>query len=388
MKTSSYFVGLIAILFHSATSESHGLATSTVGPDSARGHPTTEQADWPKGIVDLARLESRVFSFWVNGNENFYFNADAAGIAQLIELYSKARLRDHELVIKTGKPEAPAFSKEKDIRYNANLHLLAGIALGASREAEEPKTFEPVLTIYVDPDKDRPMLEKLKLPANLILSGDVEKLPLKSKAKRPERKTWHAGVQFEDGKPAVDFENSVNTRITYWEKGNTRGIPLGSVSYKGHFHAPFSKGEIADLKTGKAWLTITVGNWLTAAKQDHPKLNVASLFPEKEKVQPIKVGKPGYYFGRILFEDGTPVKGVHINFSYVGRVVPDSEGYFKVHFTEEQVEQMRAKKAGKNIHIPVPDKPGRSRATYVFPASKLAKSKSEAGVVKIPKAPK
>ena len=393
MRISSFFVGLVVTIILAGSPASYGLATSEVGPDSVRGHPTTEQTDWPKGIVDLARLESRVFSYWINGNENFYFDADAAGIAELIQLFSKARLRDHELVIRTGKPEALPFD-EKDIRYNVHLHVLGGIALGATREAEEPKTYAPVLTIYVDPDRDRPMLEKLKLPDNVILTGDIDSLPVKGKATRPERRTWHAGLQFDDGTPAVDFENSVNTRITYWEKGNERGIPLGHVSYKGQFHAPFSAGEIADLESGKAWLTITVGNWSTALMPDHPRLKAADLFVQKEKVQAIKVGRPGYYYGRILFDDDGaavldpkpwPGAEIHINFSCVGRVVPDDEGYFKVHFSEEQIEKMRAKKSRKNIYIPNPDKRGRSTARFAFPASKLAKSKTEAGVVKIPR---
>jgi len=67
------------------------------GLDSVQGHPTGAQPDWPAGIVDLVRRESRVYSIWVNGNENFYFNASLDEINALIRLFSQTRMRDHEI---------------------------------------------------------------------------------------------------------------------------------------------------------------------------------------------------------------------------------------------------------------------------------------------------
>ena len=140
MRKCRLFVIVIGLLV--CVQASYGLATSRIGPDSAHPHPTTEQPDWPKGIVEVLRLDSRVYSVWVNGNENFYFDAGPEEINELIELFSKARMRDHELIIKTGKLKVKSF-KGDEFSYNVNLHILAGIALGATRGAENLKLTNP-----------------------------------------------------------------------------------------------------------------------------------------------------------------------------------------------------------------------------------------------------
>ncbi|KKK61968.1 hypothetical protein LCGC14_3009050, partial [marine sediment metagenome] len=63
----------------------------------------------------------------------------------------------------------------------------------------------------------------------------------------------------------------------------------------------------------------------------------------------------------------------------------DSKGYFKVYFTKEQYQALKAKKVRKNIYIPSYEKKGRSTARFAFPVSKLSQEKETAGVVRIPK---
>src|SRR5204863_9783709 len=84
-----------------------------------------EQPDWPAGFVALARHDSRVYSVDVNGGETFYFNADPRQIAELIALFSKTRIRDHEVCIQ--RPEQRHAGFVKDVQYNVALHLTCGI---------------------------------------------------------------------------------------------------------------------------------------------------------------------------------------------------------------------------------------------------------------------
>ena len=77
----------------------YGLAMERIGPDIDNKHPTVAQPDWSKGIVEVLRHRSRVYSRWVNGNDNFYFNATPNEINELLVLFSKARMRDHEVII-------------------------------------------------------------------------------------------------------------------------------------------------------------------------------------------------------------------------------------------------------------------------------------------------
>jgi hypothetical protein len=391
MKRCVLVLAILATL--SCARVSHGMAQEKIGPDSVRKHPTTAQPGWPMGMTNLLRHTSRVYSIWVNGNGNFYFKATPAQINELIGLFSEIRMRDHELWIKTGKGEAESLDGDR-IDYNANFHVLGGIALGMSRRDESPDTYEPTLTVYVHPSSDQTLLKQITLPANVILNTEVANCPLKSKATQPERRVWHAQVQFDDSTPAADFEHGLSTKITLWEKDIKEGVNLGRVGHKGHFHAAFSDKEIADLRTGKSWLTLTAGNWLTEAKMDHPKLGVERLALDKVIVQPVMISRLRFYHGRILFENGSPPildpgpwagAEIEVDFSYAGSPPIDAEGYFRAYFTEEQYEKVKAKKDRKNIYIPSYEERGSSTARFIFPVSKLSQEKEDAGVVRIPR---
>ncbi len=389
MKTSSLVITVLAIL--SCARGIYGMGEERVGPDSPRGRQTFAQPDWPVGIIEVPRHGSRVYSVWVNGDERFYFKAHPSGINELIGLFSKARMRDHQVCIKSGKQQVKTFGGDK-ISYNACLHVPAGIALDMSQPPGSADTHEPTLTLYVDPDADHALLKQMTLPANIILSSEVANCPLTGKATQPRREVWHALVQFDDLTPAADLEHHVVTRITLWEAGINEGILLGKVSRDGRFDAAFSEKEIADLKAGQSWLTLTVGNSLTKPKSDHLRLSVENLSLLKSTVQPVKIGRPRFYYGRILFEDGSPPilnplpwsgAKIRVNFPYTGPVPIDSEGYFKVYFSDEQYEKIKDEKAQKNILIPSYGTTGMSTARFEFPVSGLSQKKEKAGVVRI-----
>jgi hypothetical protein len=361
--------------------------------NSAHGYPTLAQLDSPAGILGLSCHESRVYSIWENGRENFYFKATPDEINELIRLFSESRMRDHELCLRVGTPSVRSF-KDNKISYNVNLHVLGGIALAYYRGGNEgPETCEPTLTVYVDPVADV-FLKQMTLPDNIILTNLVVDSLIKGKATRPNRKVWHAQVQFEDSTPAADFQHLFSTEVTLWKKDAKRGINLGRVSHKGYFSAGFSEKEIANLNTGESWLTLTAGNSRTEAKKDHPRLSVKNFVLDKQKVQPVKIGKPKFYHGRILFEDGFPPildpvtwgrAEIGVHFPYIGIVPIDSGGYFRVYFTKAQYERIKAAKVRENIFFPSYEEKGMSTTRFVFPPSKLSLEKTKAGVVKIPK---
>ncbi len=369
----------------------YGLAEERIGPDRDQSFPTVEQPGWPAGMIEIVRHDSRVYSTWCNGNDNFYFKAAPDQIGQLVKLYCATRLRDHVIIIKKGKGEAKTFGGNK-IDYNVNLHDIGGIAFLMQRKGEA-ETCEPTLTIFADPAADQGFWKKITLPDSVVLMNEAANCPLESKATKPKRKVWFARVRFDDAKPAVDFESDVSTKVTLWEKNVKAGIQLGKIGREGYFHAAFSDKEIADLKAGKSWLTLTVGNWLTEARNDHPKLSVEKLSLDEKAALPVTIAKPEYYYGRILFEDGSPPilvpapwpgAGISVDFPYAGVPQIDSEGYFKVFFTKEQYEKLKAEKVRKNIYIPSYEQRNSSTAQFEFPASKLSQDKRKAGVVRIP----
>jgi hypothetical protein len=372
----------------------YGMAEERIGPDKEQSFPTVQQPGWPAGMIEIVRHDSRVYSLWCNGNENFYFKATPDQIGQLVKLYCAARLRDHVIIIKNQKREIKTFSGGK-VDYNVDFHFLGGIALFMTQRKGEAETFEPTLTVFVDPAADQTFWKKIALSDSVILNNEATNCPLKGKATKPKRKVWFAQVRFDDSTPAADFEHGVSTKVTLWEQNVKAGIHLGGVDREGRFHAAFSDKEIADLKTGKSWLTLTMGNWLTEARKDHPKLDVEKLSLDKKTAQPVTIAKPEYYYGRILFEDGSPPilvpapwpgAGISVDFPYAGPPPIDSEGYFKLYLTKEQYENLRTGKVGigKNIYIPDYERKNTSTALFTFPASKLSRDKRKAGVVKIP----
>ena len=362
-----------------------GLAQEQVGPAAS----AVAQQDRPKDIVEVVRHPSRVYSLWINGMEDFYFQATPAEVNELAALFAKARMRDHEVRIEAGSNTVNAIGGAT-FDYNVRLHISGGISLAAMREKESEGTLEPVLTIYSG--EGRALLQQLKLPDQAIVECNIAGVDLKGKGTKPKRQTWYGVVQFDDGRPAADFEHGVSTYITLWEEDSPDGIRLGTPGIKGFFQAVFSEDELAALRQGRSWLTMTVGNYASVAKKDDPRFPPDKLARDSERATPQRVAGPTYYYGRILFEDGTPAvldpklwrgANVRVDFSFLGPVGLDSEGNFKVTFTPEQLAQLKMQKPRKNIYIPVDEQ--RSGATETFPADMLSTDKAKAGVVRISK---
>ena len=377
-------LGCLGLLLFRETG--HGMATEQVGPDKP-GRPTVEQPGWHKGIVELLQHPSRVYSIWVNGNENFYFKASPDEINELIALFSKARLRDHEIQIEPGTNTVKSFGGTV-FDCNVSLQILDGIALAFSREKETTETLEPHLTIHVG--KDRSLLRQLKLPENIRVRSEVPGTDFPGHPAVPRRTAWFGRVQFDDGRPAVDFESGLQTTITLWGNDSPDGIPLGHLTSDAIIRAALSDSELADLRSGKSRITVTIGNFLTQPMRTDPKFLPERLAADKEQTEPFKINRPAnFFYGRILFEDGSPAiltkapggQEISVDFPYAGEGKLDAEGYFKVYFTPEQFAQLRTRKPLKNIYVPVDEHSG--RATDIFPPELLSQDKAKAGVVKI-----
>ena len=370
---------------------SYGRATEQIGPDSAR--PTFAQPSWPKGIVGIPRHMSRVYSIWVNGNESFYFKCTVDEINELLALFAKARLRDHVVRIEPGPGKVNTF-REEEIEYNVRLQIVAGIALAFARErGGEGLPLEPKLTILTGDDGGA-FVRKLKWPKSFIVESEIEGVSINPDRTRPKRDFYDGLCEFEDGSAPVEFVRSVRSTVTLWEQAEPNGIAIGRIDNKGYCRLLLSDGELADLKKGKTWLTVTIANWLANPAKTDMRFPVEMLTREKDKAQPVKVAPPSYYYGRLLFEDGTPTildpppwpgAEIDIDFPYAGPASFDSEGYFKVPLTKEQFDKLSARKPRRNIYIPDLVKKGRASAKFIFPPNLLSPDKATAGVVKIPR---
>ncbi|MBN2183496.1 MAG: hypothetical protein JW715_16415 [Sedimentisphaerales bacterium] len=387
-----YILPILLLIISYAAENGYSMATEQIGPNSTLGHPPGIQPQWPKGIFEISNLESRVYSIDVNGNENIYFKATIEEINEIISLFSKARMRDHIVRIRAGKGKTQTFQKI-EIEYNVQLQIVGGIVLSVAREnPRDDLPLEPELTILTGDDNS--LLSKLKWPENLIVESEIPGVSINPDITEPKRDVYYGLCEFADGSPPVEFVKGVNSRVTLWEQGEPNGINIGRIDNKGYCKLLFSDTELDDLRKDKTWLTITIGNWLVEAKKNDMRLPVEMLVKDMNEAKPVKVKGLDYYYGRILFEDGSPAvldktlwKGAEImvDFPYAGPPEIDSQGYFKINFTEEQFKQAKARKVRNNIYIPDSQDTSRARATYAFPAEQLSQDKSKAGVVKIPR---
>jgi hypothetical protein len=364
----------------------YGLATEELGPKES----CVEQPDWPKGIVQVARHPTRVYSIWVNGGESLYFQATPAEVNELVALFCKAQMRDHVIRIESGPGTAKSFGGNE---YECNVHLsiVGGISRAMTQRNGSADTLEPTLTIHAGADQR--LLKELKVPDNAIVLCEVEGATIKGKAIKPARTPWYGRVQLEGSNPAAGFEAGISIHVTLWDDSSPDGIQLASVNHQGSFETVFSDTEMDLLKQGKSWLTVTVGNYLTHARKEDPRFPVALLAREKDQAKALNISGPKYYWGRLLFEDGSPAilgsspwsgAEIHPDFPYVGMARLDAEGYFKVFFTPEQFKELKSHKPRKNIYIPMEEQ-GRSTAMEIFPPELLSQDKAKAGVVKIAK---
>lgn len=379
----------VALMMLSWCVSSYGAASVDVGPQTG----ACTQPGWPAGIVELVRHDARVYSMWVNGRETFYYDADPDQMRKLIALFSASRMRDHRLQIKFGTKTTQSFNGDR-IPYNVML-AVEGMSVWAKSQPDESRdTHEPAMTIYVDPAKDSAVLSYIQALSNITIHMETAAWPFEEKASQSTREVWCARVQFDDATPATDLEHGVHTKVTLWEQGFEEGILLGYVCGDGVFCAGFSEQELAALKSGASWLTLTTGNWTTDAKKDDPRLDPEDLARDPQDAGTVSIPNPAFYYGRLLFEDGSPAlldpaPGPHakiqVNFPYAGSAHLDSEGYFRVYFTPEQYEAVRMEKVHRNIYIPSYEQRGSASALYTFPAADLSQDKSKAGVVRIPR---
>lgn len=97
------------------------------------------------------------------------------------------------------------------------------------------------------------------------------------------------------------------------------------------------------------------------------------------------------YYGRVLFDDGTPAAfdpgpwrraKVHVDVLQ-GSGDVDDKGYFRADLAEKEFDSLVAAEATYGIYCPVPGEEGVSTQVAAFPVKLLSPDKSQAGVVKI-----
>ncbi|MBN1975412.1 MAG: redoxin domain-containing protein [Sedimentisphaerales bacterium] len=364
MRKKNLFIAILMIL--SIGQACLGLVFFEIGPVN------TDERD------TIPEHESRVLYSSGFGSDDYFFNSNIEEINEIINMFSKMRIRDHKLTINSGKRHYKHL--ENTIEYNVMFRQY-GFDI-------------PEYNLFIFTDDYQTLSKQLEIPDNIFLVSDINDFPLKSKAVIPERKTWYGKIQFND---SIEYDSTLvswTMQVTLWEKDIEGGIIIAKVKDQGIISMEFSEDEIAALKAGNSWLTLNAGNSIVNAKQTDTRLPFDFLSQDIENTKTIAVDGPKCYYGRLLFDDGSPTimdpepwpgAQIDIEFSYAGAFEIDSEGYFKVYFSKELYEEIKSEKVRKNIYVPDYENKGRSTAIFTYPVSELSMDKSKAGVVTIPR---
>ncbi|UCF16630.1 MAG: hypothetical protein JSW59_04040 [Phycisphaerales bacterium] len=270
---------------------SHGLTTEWIGPSTQ--HPTLARSDWPSGIIEIPKHMSRVYSTCGGfGNEDFYFNCKVDEINELLAIFSNARMRDHVVRIEPGFKKATTFFSKEEIEYNVHLRILSGIALFLARgdRSRRAPPLEPQLTILTGDDSS--LIKQLKWPENLIVESKIRGVSINKDRKKPKRDVYYGLCEFAEDPPHAEFVKGVNSPITLWEHNEPNGIGVGRIDNRGYFTILLSRKELADLRKGTTWLTITIGNWLVKAKKSDMRFPAEMLTKDRKRALPVRIKVP------------------------------------------------------------------------------------------------
>jgi hypothetical protein len=216
-------------------------------------------------------------------------------------------------------------------------------------------------------------------------------------------KAWYGRVLFDDGTAAVLDSAAVRAHIIKWPRGFPGEQTLATVDGEGYFTACISDDFMEQLLSGRAWLTIAVSHpgWSSHVQKDKFPAELLSL--QRDKAGAVRVRRPHPYYGRILYENGKPAvpetppwPGAKV---YVAircapatatdgwhsiTVAVDSEGYFTVCLTDEELEHLRTGTYQIDIAHPSYEYSMTTYGIGTFPCEMLATEASQAKGYKLP----
>ncbi|MBT5017677.1 hypothetical protein OAF98_04680 [Planctomicrobium sp.] len=122
--------------------------------------------DWPN-LVDAINDESRVFQFWVNGNESFHYQGDTATANRVLREFAETNYPGLQVVLLPG-PATTMDVLGKKVTTDYRINIMGGIARAAIGRGNLKRVYflQPTMTIYLT---DNIELSSLKIPQNVEL---------------------------------------------------------------------------------------------------------------------------------------------------------------------------------------------------------------------------
>jgi hypothetical protein len=217
-------------------------------------------------------------------------------------------------------------------------------------------------------------------------------------------KAWYGRVLFDDGTPAVSDVPQRKTQVIAGIQGSRWGRTVAIVDDKGYFTALIPEEGMRALRSGEAWLTVSI----TEEKSFHEatpgtRFPVELLSAERDKAGVLTIHRPQVYYGRILYENGRPAvppappwPGARVwailrytpATSTDGGVTErlsdvDKQGYFTAYLDDELSQRIRDGQVQIEVYHPSYDEANVSYPIGQYPADMLARERSSTTAYKL-----
>lgn len=169
-RARSRFPGASVAVVVAALTSGYGSTALGLGNETFGNAPKAEQPDWAPGVLAVVNLESRVYSNWVNGNENFFYRGTAEALNEALKKFAAVQAEVKEVVVRPGPGETRAFDG-RPVACDWQLHVPSGIYLHmAKREQGTQADFRhATFTVFVH---DRGIaLDRIRIPAGVTVIG-------------------------------------------------------------------------------------------------------------------------------------------------------------------------------------------------------------------------
>jgi hypothetical protein len=145
------YVAVSALLLLALPATVRALATETFG-----NSPAVKQPGWAEGVLDVVNLKSRVYSYWVNGNESFFYRGDAGALNEALRKFAAVKSDVRQVILLPGSGKQQTFGR-KTIDFDWQLHVPSGIYKAMTKRTHA------VMTVYITARKPRPLEEPKKV---------------------------------------------------------------------------------------------------------------------------------------------------------------------------------------------------------------------------------
>jgi hypothetical protein len=119
-----------------------------LGMEKFGNAPVVKQSGWADGVLEVANLKSRVYTYWVNGNESFFYKGDAKALNEALRKFAAVKDDGRRVILLPGQGKTQSFER-KPVAFEWQFHVPSGIYRAMSGQKHV------VLTVYINAAKPR-----------------------------------------------------------------------------------------------------------------------------------------------------------------------------------------------------------------------------------------